>query len=71
MEVLLEQIFVIIVMDNFKRGYVVTHLKQNLVYWGTEMKPNLVDVETDYDHNLVYVVIKIGQYFDTQNPHFS
>ena len=71
MEVLLEQILATILIDNFRKGYVVTHLKQNLVYWGTEMKLNLVDVETDYGHNSVYVVIKINQYFDTQNPHFS
>ena len=70
MEVILEQILAKTLADNFRKGYVVIHLKQNLVYWGTEMKLNLVDVETDYGHNSVYVVIKINQYFDTQNPHF-
>ena len=71
MEVILEQILAKTLADNCRTGYVVTHFKQNLVYWGTEMKQNLVDVETYYGHNSVYVVIKINQSFDTKNPHFS
>ena len=70
-EVILEQILAKTLADNFRTGYVVTHFKQHLVYWGTEKKQNLVDVETYYGHNSVYVVIKINQYFDTQKPHFS
>ena len=71
MEVILEQILAKTLADIFRKGYVETHFKQNLVYWGNEKNQNLVDVETDYGHNLVYVVIKINQYFDTKNPHFS